>query len=506
MVGRVGNDVVVVGGGSAGCVLAARLSEDPGRTVMLVEAGPDCPDVSALPGDVIDASEPTVEHDWGYSADAELDRRMPVPRARIMGGCSATNACFALRGAPEVYDGWAALGNPGWSFAEVLDDFRRLESDQDFRDQWHGSEGPIPIRRHPRDELNRVQAAFLDGATASGHRYVEDHNRPGAVGAGPTPRNARQGMRMSTAVTYLASARGRQNLTIRPETVVAHVECSGTRVTGIRLLDGTFIQADHVVLAAGTYASPMILARSGIGPAGELQALDIAPVVDLPGVGSNLIDHPIVSIDLPTPSTPAQSRFQTHVTFHSAAAGVTGPADLLLFTAGPFDHGPDQRGRGAVFGIVSGLMAPRSRGWVRLASNSPGDPPRIHFAHLTEAQDLERMLDAVTEARRLARSEPVAAITGGSELSPGPAIPTEDRGALAAWVRRAASTYHHPVGTCAMGPDPNLGAVTDARGSVYGIDGLTIADASIMPTIPSATTNLPTIMVAEHMARWLRST
>src|SRR5262249_20768882 len=160
---------------------------------------------------------------------------IPVPRARIMGGCSATNACFALRGAPEVYDGWAAMGNPGWSFREVLDDFRRLESDEDFRDQWHGSEGPIPIRRHPRGELNRVQAAFIEGALASGHGYVEDHNRPGAVGAGPTPRNARQGTRMSTAVTYLASARGRQNLTIRPETVAAHLECSGTRVTGIRL-------------------------------------------------------------------------------------------------------------------------------------------------------------------------------------------------------------------------------------------------------------------------------
>ena len=150
MVGRMGYDVVVVGGGSAGCVLAARLSEDAGRTVMLVEAGPDHPDVRTLPRDIIDASEPTVDHDWGYAADAELDRGIPLPRARIMGGCSATNACFALRGAPQDYDGWAALGNPGWSFADVLDDFRRLESDEDFRDQWHGSDGLIPIRRHPR--------------------------------------------------------------------------------------------------------------------------------------------------------------------------------------------------------------------------------------------------------------------------------------------------------------------------------------------------------------------
>ena len=500
-----GYKVVVVGGGSAGCVLAARLSEDVGRAVLLVEAGPDHPDVRMLPGDVIDASEPTVGHDWGYIADAELDRGMAVPRARIMGGCSATNACFALRGAPQVYDGWASLGNPGWSFAEVLDDIRRLDSDDDFGDEWHGSDGLIPIRRDRRGEMNRVQAAFLDGAVASGHRYVEDHNRPNALGAGPTPRNARDGMRMSTAVTYLATARSRPNLTIRADTVVAQIECSGRRATGIRLVDGSLIEADRVVLAAGTYASPMILARSGIGPADQLQALDITPVMELPGVGSNLVDHPLVSIDLPTQPSPGPSRFQNHVTFHSSAANRDGPADLLLFTAGPFEIGPDTTASGGLFGIVSALMAPQSRGWIRLASNNPTDAPRIHLAHLTDADDLERMLDAVTEARRLARSKPVAAITAGQELSPGPAIPTEDRLALAAWVRSAVSTYHHPVGTCAMGPDPDLGAVTDAHGSVHGIDGLTIADASIMPTIPTATTNLPTIMLAEHIAQLLRS-
>ena len=504
MVGRMGHDVVVVGGGSAGCVLAARLSEDAGRTVMLLEAGPDHPDVRTLPRDVIDASEPTVDHDWGYTADAELDRGIPLPRARIMGGCSATNACFALRGAPRDYDDWAALGNPGWSFADVLDDFRRLESDEDFRDQWHGSDGLIPIRRHPRSEMNRAQAAFLDGAVALGHRYVDDHNRPGAVGAGPTPRNARDGMRMSTAVTYLAQARSRPNLTIRPDTVVAHVEFSGTRTIGVRLLDGTLIEADRVVLAGGTYASPMILARSGIGPAAELQAFDIATLVDLPGVGSNLVDHPLISVDVPTRPSPGPSRFQAHMTFHSASTHLARPADLLLFLAGPFDVGTDQVASGAVMGIVAGLMAPRSRGWVRLASASPSDAPRIHPGHLTDANDMDRMIDAVVMARRLAASEPMAAIIDGDELSPGPVIPTDDRAALAAWIRTGVSTYHHPVGTCAMGPDPALGAVTDSRGSVHGIDGLTIADASIMPTIPTATTNLPTIMVAEHISRLLR--
>ena len=197
-----------------------------------------------------------------------------------------------------------------------------LRGDEDFEDHWHGSDGLIPVRRHPREELNAVQAAFLDGAVALGHRNVDDHNRPGAVGAGPTPRNARDGVRMSTAVTYLASARSRPNLTICPDTVVAHVECSRMRATGVRLLDGSLIEADRVVLAAGTYASPMLLARSGMGPADQLRALDITPVMELPGVGSNLVDHPLVSIDLPTRPLAARAALSPrHASFLVSGCG-----------------------------------------------------------------------------------------------------------------------------------------------------------------------------------------
>jgi choline dehydrogenase len=437
-----------------------------------------------------------------HVGNGELLRLRSEARAEL-GGCSSTNACFALRGAPQDYDGWSTPGNPAWGFTDVLEHFRRLETDRDFHDEWHGADGPIPIRRYRSEELTSAQAAFLGGAIAAGHRYVEDHNRPGTVGAGPSPRNVDNGMRMSTAVTYLAQARSRANLTIRPDTMVARIECSGTRATGVRILDGSLIEADRVVLAAGTYASPAILARSGIGPSAELRALDIAAIADLPGVGSNLADHPLVSIDLPARPEPGPSRFQSHLTLHASTTDLAMPADLLLFLAGPFEVGPDQSEMGATVGIVAGLMAPRSRGWVRLRSNRPGDPPRIHLAHLDDP-DLERMLDALSEARRLARTEPMAAITHGEELSPGPSCPPGDRVALAKWVRSAVSTFHHPVGTCAMGRDPREGAVTDARGSVHGIDGLTVAHASIMPTIPSATTNLPTIMVAEHIARELR--
>ena len=178
-------DVLVVGGGSAGCVLAARLSEDASREVLLLEGGPDAAVIGELPPDVVDASEPTEAHDWGYVAEPDaLGRSISLPRARIIGGCSSTNGCFALRGAPADYDGWAQAGNVGWGFGDVLPFFRRLETDADFAGDWHGTSGPLPIRRHPPAELNAVQLAFIDAARASGLSYAEDHNRPGALGSG----------------------------------------------------------------------------------------------------------------------------------------------------------------------------------------------------------------------------------------------------------------------------------------------------------------------------------
>lgn len=493
-------DVVVVGGGTAGCVLAARLTEDAGCSVLLIESGPDYPNLAGLPADVADASEPTVGHDWGYYAEADpLDRRVPLPRARLIGGCSATNGCFALRGAPADYDAWRALGNPGWSFAEVLPFFRRLESDLDFADRWHGSDGPIPIRRHPADELTPIQQAFIDAAVQVGHSYVADHNRPGALGIGPTPRNVRDGLRMSTAITYLAAARHRPNLTIRADTTIGRVEIAHGHVIGVRTASGELLEADRIVLAAGTYGSPAILARSGVGSAARLSRLGIDVVADLPAVGEHLVDHPIVAVDLPT--RPASGpKFQAIATLSSTANGTP---DLHLFAAGPFPVEREICESGAIFGIVAGLMAPQSEGSVRLRSADPNDSPRIDVAHLRHPDDLARMVDAIVEARRIARSEPLAALVTGAEIEPGPAVPDDARTAIAESIRARVASYHHPVGTCRMGTDPDRDAVVDAHGRVYGVDQLWVADASVMPTIPAANTNLPTIMLAERIAAWL---
>ena len=489
-------DVVVVGGGSAGCVAAARLSSTGRLQVLLVEAGPDYVDIGDLPPDVADPSAPTTDHDWGFVSEPDDSGRVvPLPRGRLMGGCSATNGAFLVRGWPDDYDGWAASGNPGWSFADLLPCFRDLESDAVVDEGWHGRSGPVPVQRASYDELSPLQRAFVDSAGAAGHPVVLDHNRPGAIGVGALPRNVRDGLRMSTALTHLAPARERANLTVRSGTVVDRVELSGTRAVGVRLANGELVEAGRVLLAAGAYGSPAILLRSGIGPPAELAHHGIEVRADLPGVGAGLADHPLMGVDLPTSPGFTGPRFQTLLTLRSAYADPDGPPDLHLFPAGPFDDAASPTG--GVFGIVTGLLSPTSRGRVRLRSADPDDPPRIDAAFLRTAEDVRRMVEATRHARRLARTPPLADFVRGSELAPGPAVADDDEDGLAASIRARVGSYHHPVGTCAMG------AVVDARGAVHGTDGLWVADASVMPSLPAANTNLTAMVIGDRIASWL---
>jgi choline dehydrogenase len=493
-------DVIVAGAGPAGCVAAARLTADERCSVLLVEAGPDYPSVADLPDDIADASMPALSHDWGFAAEPDaLGRSVSLPRGRLVGGCSATNAGFAVRGWPADYDSWAALGNPGWSFAELLPVFRAVEADADFGGDWHGRDGPVPISRPSPGELAPLQRAFAAAAVAAGHPQAEDHNRPGLTGVGPMPRNVRAGLRMSAALTHLAPARGRPGLTIQADTVVDRIELHGTTVRGVRFSNGEAVAAGAVLLAAGAYGSPAILMRSGIGPAAELAGLGIPVVASLAGVGRNLTDHPLVAVDLPTSPGYRGPRFQMLLTLRSARANPDGPPDLHLFPAGPFGDAPD----GGGFGLVAGLLSVQSRGSVRLRSASPADPPHIDVAHLREPADMARMVEAIQHARLLSRTAPLPDFVTGPELAPGPDVGDQDSAGLARSIRERVGSYHHPVGTCAMGPDPDSGAVVDAAGAVHGIEGLWVADASVMPTIPAANTNLTTIVIAERIAQWL---
>ena len=482
-------DLIVVGGGAAGCVLATRLSAATNRSVLILEAGPDLR--AEMPDDVRDGRRPTFDHDWGYSSQPDSQGSVrALYRGKLLGGCSSTNATFALRGHPADYDGWAAAGNTGWSFADVLPYFCRLETDEDFGwAEWHGSSGPLPIRRYGDGELSDVALAGLEAFGECGFPRIPDANEPGAVGLARVPVNARNGERISTALAYLPLAEGRSNLAIRCDAQVAGLILDNGRVTGVRLLSGEEIRASEVVLSAGAYASPALLMRSGIGPAAALRTLGIPVVADLPGVGQNLIDHPAVSVDLlydkPVAAMPV---FQVVATCHSTGVDSAEAPDLQCMAGGPYQGDP------ATFFLGAALLKPRSRGSVSLGSIDPAAPPRIDLGYFQVSDDVDRLVEGLDRVQEAAQVSAIKELSSGVQFAPGSEVD------LRSWARSKTWTYHHPVGTCAMGVDPSAGAVVDPTCRVHGVEGLWVVDASVMPDIPSANTHLPTIMVAERVA------
>ena len=458
-------DVLVVGGGTAGCVLAARLSEEPERTVCLVEAGPDYGRYAEgrWPADMLDARALPMSHLWETSPD---DRS--ASRARILGGCSAHNACLVVWGSRGDYDEWG----DGWTFAELEPYLRRAEA-------------AIRMRTDRAHDLSPFHRALLDAGPRVGLPHLADLNDLDATaGIAPAPVNAVADVRWNTAFAYLDDARSRPNLTIIPETLVDRVEIADGRALGVTTDSGR-LTSDTVVVAAGAYGSPALLLRSGIGPEAHLSRLGVAVIEDLP-VGAGLVDHPGVGIAWTPGAAHAPERGPAFATSILARARSDScPEDTWDLHFLPW---LEQAEDGWRTSAVVYLLKPDSRGSVTLRSPDPRVPPVIDHGFLSEAHDLDRLASGLELIRSLAEQAGC-----GRELRPGA------HESLPGYLRREVRGIFHPTSTCA------IGAVVEPNGAVLGIDGLVVADASIMPTIPRANTNLSTIAVAERVAGWLRA-
>ncbi len=496
-------DTIIVGAGPAGCVLALRLTESDGNDVLLIDAGPDFgSDPSGWPAELIDPVGPELDtHSWGYAHRADKNgRQLQLPRGRVFGGCSAVNSCIWLHGSGADYDSWAALGNPGWDFANLAKHFEAAQ-----RDPLQQNDGPgdhlIDVWRTPRDQLSTIDRAILATADELGLTLVDNLNgsHQQEPSAGPTPKNLRDGGRLNGALSYLAAARSRANLTLRPDSLVDRVIFDGRRAVGVRTADGDDLLGREVILCAGAYGSPAILMRSGVGPSSHLRDMGIPIVAEIAGVGENLMDHPYLA-----PYTSGRTMFvisdraipdrrifiQTMIKARSRQ--VQDEIDLHIY---PREQ-RDEIGRW-VLGFGVSLQYSRSRGRVRLTSADPEAPLDIDHRYFADPIDLEALTDGIEFLDQLAGTRPLA------DLLEGPARQDESdtsRESIQKVIRDEVGTTFHPSSSCKMGPESDPLAVVDQEGRVRGVDRLRVVDASIFPSGPRCNLHAPTVAVAERMA------
>ncbi len=517
-------DFVIVGAGSAGCVLAARLTEDRTTRVLLLEAGVGKEPLAARIPAAFSKLFKT-RHDWAYQSEpkpALLGRRLYIPRGKLLGGSSAMNAMIYIRGNPLDYDRWAAAGADGWSYADVLPFFERSEDQGRGALPGHGVGGPMRVE--DGRYRNPLSAAFVEACGQVGIPYNEDFNSGRQDGAGYYQVTQKAGRRWSAANAYLFPAIGRPNLTVVRGAHVTRIVFDQQKAIGVEYLkDNRRLLARarrESILAAGAIGSPQLLLLSGVGPADALSSFGIRAVVELDGVGKNLQDHPAIGIALECTKPISLRIAEAPMAYLEYAARRTGPLCSNIAEAGAFvrsystaeapdiqfhfapayyvDHG-FVRPPGHGFTIGPTLVAPSSRGRLTLRSAQPFAPPLICGNHLSEARDMKALLAGIKLAREIA----AAAAFGpyrGAEYLPGASAKSDQD--LENHIRSMVELLYHPCGTCKMGKDDE--AVVDPELRVRGVSGLRVADASVMPTITRGNTNAPTIMIAERLAAWLR--
>ena len=510
-------DHIVLGAGSAGAIVAARLSEDPSRSVLLIEAGPDYPTLESLPDEVKHGYATatdimTSDHNWQFTArGTDTAPAIQIPRGKVTGGSSAINGQVFLRGVPEDYNMWAQNGNDEWDYESCYDYFKKLETDRDFGDQeHHNANGPIVVRRFSREEWHPDQIAFHQACLDAGFSDVPDHNEPNSTGVGPIPLNNPDGIRWSTALGYLNPARHRLNLTIRANCTVQRLLFDGTTCTGVEVESGGerfTVEGHEIILCAGAIGSPQILMLSGVGPAAHLAEFDIPVVKDLPGVGQNLRDHPMLFVTWSTkPDYPLNAfapRIQQVLRWTAEDSHLWN--DLMMFMSSFASQRSDRGGNRMIpLGIRMHpvINLAMSRGELKLQSADPTVQPLLDYRYFEDEFDRKRMREMIRLADKLVQHPAFAPIVE-RRLEPTDEEMASDAG-LDAFMLREITTGHHSSGTCKMGPASDPMAVVDQYGKVHGIANLRVVDASIMPDCIRANTNVTTMMIAERVADFVK--